>query len=110
LSQPRRGQSITPVILPGFDDGKYEKAKRLLIKALEQADLPTEAIEDVVLRKAPFWTGSQHPRLYHRPDYLRGFSQWHVHLRFKEEIPGPLASVQAATGGLGLFVSETQAR
>jgi CRISPR-associated protein Csb2 len=97
--------SITPVILPGFDDGKYEKAKRLFLKALQHAGLPIEAVEDIILRKAPFWSGSQHPRLYYRPDYLREYSAWHVHLRFKEEIAGPISVGSGRFCGLGLFVS-----
>jgi CRISPR-associated protein Csb2 len=102
--------SITPIVLPGFDDGKYQKAERLLIKAIQQAGLPVEALEAIVLRKAPFWPGSQHPRLYHRPEYLRGFPAWHVHLRFREPIPGPLAIGAGRHCGLGLFVQEEDDR
>lgn len=105
--QPAKAwSSITPIVLPGLDDGKYKKAESLVIKAVGQAGLPAEALEAVVLRKAPFWPGSQHPHLYQRPEYLRGFPAWHVHLRFKEAIPGPLAIGSGRHCGLGLFVSE----
>jgi CRISPR-associated protein Csb2 len=106
VQSARMWSSITPVILPGFDDGKYEKAERLLIKAVQQAGLPIEEIEAFVLRKAPFWPGSQHPCHYQRPEYLRGFPAFHVHLRFREPIPGPLAVGSGRHCGLGLFVSE----
>lgn len=96
--------SVTPVILPGFDEGKYEKALGLLRKAVQQAGLNAETIEDVNLRKAPFWPGSQHARLYFRPDYLRGMPAWHVHLQFYEPVPGPLAIGAGRHIGLGLFV------
>lgn len=102
----RMWSSITPVVLPGFDDGKYEKAERLLIRAVHQAGLPAEALETILLRKAPLWPGSQHPRLYRRPEYLQGFPAWHVHLRFREPIPGPVAIGSGRHCGLGLFVSE----
>jgi CRISPR-associated protein Csb2 len=102
----RMWSSITPVILPGFDDGKYKKAERLLIKAMQQADLPAEALGAMVLRKAPFWSGSQHPNLYQRPEYLRDLSAWHVHLRFRDAIHGPLSIGSGRHCGLGLFVSE----
>jgi CRISPR-associated protein Csb2 len=102
----RSWSSITPVILPGFDDGKYEKAKRLFMKSLRYSGLPVEAVEDVVLRKAPFWSGSQHPRLYCRPDYLKNYSAWHVHVGFKEIIAGPIAIGSGRFCGLGLFVSD----
>jgi CRISPR-associated protein Csb2 len=98
--------SITPVILPGFDDGKYKKAEHLLLKSIPQAELPVESLEAIALRKAPFWPGSQHPNLYQRPEYLRGFSAWHVHLRFKELVTGPLSIGSGRHCGLGLFVSE----
>ncbi|MGH9969294.1 MAG: type I-G CRISPR-associated protein Csb2 [Pyrinomonadaceae bacterium] len=100
--------TITPVILPGFDDGKYEKAKRLFVKALEHCGLPVEAVEDIVLRKAPFWSGSQHPRLYYRPDYLKDYSAWHVHIRFREDIAGPIAIGSGRYCGLGLFASDKE--
>jgi CRISPR-associated protein Csb2 len=104
LRQARSWSSVTPVILPGFDDGKQEKAERLLIKAAQQSGLPVETIEDVALRKAPFWPGSQHPRLYHRPAYLRDLPAWHVRVRLSEPIPGPLAIGAGRHCGLGLFV------
>ena len=103
LRQVRTWSSVTPVVLPGFDDGKQEKAERLLVKAAQQAGLPVEAIEDVVLRKSPFWPGSQHPRLYHRPAYLRDLPAWHIRVRFSEPFPGPLAIGAGRHCGLGLF-------
>ncbi len=96
--------SVTPVVLPGFDEGKYEKARGLLRKAVQQAGLNAEMIEDINLRKAPFWPGSQHPRLYFRPDYLRNLPAWHVHIQFREPIAGPLAIGVGRHVGLGLFV------
>jgi CRISPR-associated protein Csb2 len=104
LWQARTWSSVTPVVLPGFDDGKQAKAERLLVKAVQQAGMPVEAIEDVVLRRAPFWPGSRHPRLYQRPAYLRDLPAWHVRVRFGEPIPGPLAIGAGRHCGLGLFV------
>jgi CRISPR-associated protein Csb2 len=103
LGEARSWSSITPVILPGFDDGKQEKAERLLLKAVQQAGLPAEAVEEIVLRKAPFWPGSQYPRLYCRPAYLRDLPAWHVRIRLRESISGPLAIGAGRYCGLGLF-------
>jgi len=110
LREARMWSSITPVILPGFDDGKQEKAERLLLKAVQQAGLPGEAIEEIVLRKAPFWPGSQHPRLYCRPAYLRDLPAWHVRISLCESIPGPLAIGPGRYCGLGLFVRDENDR
>ncbi|MGA4645050.1 type I-G CRISPR-associated protein Csb2 [Limisphaera sp. 4302-co] len=95
--------SVTPVVLPGFDDGKQKKAERLFLKALVQAGIPIEAVESFTLRKAPFWPGAAHPQHYLVPEYMRRFSRWHVAVRFREPIPGPLALGVGRHVGLGLF-------
>jgi len=106
LSRSRSWATVTPIALPGYDDGKHGKAERLFLKALQQAGLPLEALEEFTLRKAPFWPGSHHPSVYYRPqDYLKRCPLWHVYLRFKEEIPGPVAIGAGRHCGLGLFAS-----
>jgi CRISPR-associated protein Csb2 len=100
--------SVTPVVLPGFDDGKRSKAEKLFLQALTHADLPVEAITDFALRKAPFWTCGRHPDGYLRPDYLnsarnRRFAAWHVRIVFREKLAGPLAIGPGRHCGLGLM-------
>lgn len=100
--------SVTPVILPGFDDGKRSKAERLVLQAFQQAGLPATAIKEFTIRKAPFCSGSQHPDCYRRPDYLdrannRRFSAWHAHLLFQEPVVGPLSLGAGRHCGLGIF-------
>jgi len=103
-SEPSRTwATVTPVILPGFDDSDRRKAERLFLKAVEHAALPVRAVTDLTLRKAPFWPGSQHPRLYRRPAYLKDYAGWHVHVRFAEPIPGPLAIGAGRHCGLGVL-------
>lgn len=99
--------SVTPVILPGFDDGKFKKAEKLFLQAVEQAGLPVAACSDFTLRKAPFLSGL-HPNAYRRPDYLdsakgRRFSAWHVHVLFREPFTGPITIGAGRHIGLGLF-------
>jgi CRISPR-associated protein Csb2 len=95
--------SVTPVVLPGFDDGKHVKAERLFLRAVAQAGIPIEAVESFTLRKAPFCPGAAHPRHYAVPEYMRHFSRWHVAVRFREPIPGPLSLGVGRHVGLGLF-------
>ncbi len=104
--------TVTPVVLPGYDDfrrvrtrrdARPTKAERLLFKALQQAGIPLTAVSDATLRKAPFWPGAQHPRQYHRPNYLQDYAVWHVRLVFREAIHGPLAVGAGRHCGLGLF-------
>lgn len=126
VAKSRRWSTVTPVILPGFDDNgwvrgiparnqsKPTKPERLFVKALEQAGIGPEAVQSFTLRKAPFFPGSQHPNCYRRPDYLdsqknRRFSAWHVHLCFHCEMPGPIAVGAGRHVGLGLFASANDA-
>ncbi|MEN6437090.1 MAG: type I-U CRISPR-associated protein Csb2 [Syntrophobacter sp.] len=107
--------SVTPVILPGYDDFKTlrqskdngpTKAERLLFKCLAHAGIPLGSLESVTLRKAPFWPGSQHPMRYHRPDYLadhRARPGWHVRLVFRERLAGPLSIGAGRHCGLGIL-------
>ncbi len=105
VSPARTWSSVTPVVLPGHDDGRQTKAERLLFAALEHAEIPLDAVGGVALRKAPIWPGSQHPRVYFLPGYLRGRPAWHVRLAFHELVPGPLAIGAGRHAGLGLFAS-----
>lgn len=110
VSESKNWTSVTPVILPGFDDGKHTKAEKLFLRSVQQADLPVEGLAAFTLRKAPFWPGSQHPKCYRRPDYLdsekdRRFSAWHVHLSFREPIAGPLSIGAGRHCGLGIFAA-----
>ncbi len=100
-------QSVTPVILPGFDDGKHSKAQKVLVAALNHAGIPVELVDDAVLQKAPFWPGSQHPRCYFSPSYLAGLPGWHARLLFREPVPGPIAVGAGRHLGLGLFAAAT---
>ncbi len=109
VAEARTWCSVTPVILPGFDDGKQAKAERLLLAALAQADLPVGAIADLTVRKAPFWPGSAHPRRYAVPDYLRHLPRWHVRLGFHEDLPGPLAIGAGRHAGLGILAASEEA-
>lgn len=102
--------SVTPVLLPGFDraGGRFSPAKadRLLLKAVEQSGIPAELVADVVLRKAPFWPGAMRPEAYFRPAELRQWPGWHVWIRFKVAVPGPLAIGAGRHRGLGLLAPE----
>ncbi len=115
----RTWKSVTPIILPGYDDfatiraanpARLTKAERLALKALEQAGIPAAYVEHLTLRKAPFWPGSLHPQQYRRPDYLRDQCArpgWHISLVFREPVAGPLAIGAGRHCGLGVLAAES---
>jgi CRISPR-associated protein Csb2 len=115
VGKSRAWCSVTPVILPGYDDFKAiprhnterpTKAERLLFKCLTHAGISIESVKDVTLRRSPIWPGSQHPKHYHRPDYLKDHHArpgWHVRLVFHEPLAGPLAIGAGRHCGLGIL-------
>lgn len=95
--------TVTPVVLPGFDDGSWKKAERLLVRALTHAGVPLEAVGSIELRKGPFFPGAPHAHAVRVPEYLRGYARWHVSIRFREPVPGPISIGAGRYLGLGLF-------
>jgi CRISPR-associated protein Csb2 len=112
-AESRAWCSVTPVILPGYDDMRTvaddshpTKAERLLFKSLLHAGIPFDLVESVIFRKAPFWPCSQHPKSYYRPDYLKNYHArpgWHVRLVFREPLAGPLTIGAGRHCGLGIM-------
>ena len=45
VGEGRTWSTVTPVVVPGFDDGKQAKAEKLVLKAAARAGLPAGAIE-----------------------------------------------------------------
>ncbi len=115
VGESRTWCTVTPVILPGYDDFKSRgqrgdkqptKAERLFLKCLTHAGIPIASVEGITLRRAPFWPGSQHPSRYRRPDYLadrHARPGWHVGLVFREPIAGPISVGAGRHCGLGIF-------
>ena len=104
LQESRTFRTVTPVILPGYDDMKYAKAQKLMEKALEQTGFRVGDLEEpIYMQKAPFRNGCYGPRSYSLPAYLKGKSAMHVELKWKTPIPGPLALGAGRHLGLGLF-------
>ncbi|MDY6903416.1 MAG: type I-U CRISPR-associated protein Csb2 [Thermodesulfobacteriota bacterium] len=108
IREARLFQTVTPVVLPGFDDLKYRKAEKLVFKSLQQAGFREDDVEDLYLQKAPFHSGCFSLRSYCLPQYLKGNPGMHVQLRWKTAISGPLAIGAGRHFGLGLFAPKTE--
>jgi CRISPR-associated protein Csb2 len=101
--------TVTPVVLPGHDDRSDRKAARLIRKAFTQAGFDPDLIEDVEWCKTGLHAGTEHANRYQAPDKIVG-SQFHVRVRFAQEVWGPIAIGSGRFRGMGVFaVNELRA-
>jgi CRISPR-associated protein Csb2 len=102
--------TVTPVLLPGYDDRDPAKAEGLLREALGHAGLPAEVVgpSEVELRRFGFRAGVEPARGYERAENLRRFPAYHVRVRFSRPAVGPLAVGAGRYRGFGLFVREDE--
>jgi len=128
-------ESVTPVILPGFDDPRRlrrrlntslpvgEKARllaklerridSLLRKAILQAGFSQELADNARIewRKTGFWPGTEWADRYGAPDHARMFPRYHVRITWQDRngepvsIPGPVCLGSGRYYGIGLFAS-----
>ncbi|MBM4093017.1 MAG: type I-U CRISPR-associated protein Cas5/Cas6, partial [Planctomycetes bacterium] len=121
--------TVTPVILPGYDDPDHLRRKlkgcrdaetqkrylarldarveQLLRKAFRQAGYSAELTEhaETEWRAVGFRPGVELASRYLPPDNLDHAPRIHVQVRFPVPIPGPLAIGSGRFRGFGLFVS-----
>jgi CRISPR-associated protein Csb2 len=100
-----RWQTITPIILPGFDDNDHSKRLKLLLRCFDQIGIPREIIADLEVQKSPWLRASAQPRSYFRPDRLRDLPACHVRAFLKRRISGPLALGAGRHRGLGVLAA-----
>jgi CRISPR-associated protein Csb2 len=121
--------TVTPVVLPGFDDPGGLRARlaqtrdapeqmRLLArlsrrreglvrKAFRHAGLTDELVfgAQIVTREAGFFAGVELASRYAVPQHLAAFPRLHVHVTWPRPVPGPLCIGRGRYSGLGLFAS-----
>ena len=104
--------SVTPVILPGHNDHKPNKTRKLIEKALAQSGIE----QSCEFEWSPFslftrslsahkYDHEKRPIGYIRPDHLLTQTAVHLKLRFNDgiEVPGPLVIGAGRHCGFGLF-------
>lgn len=105
--------TVTPVILPGYDDRNSAKAERLLRKALLHAGFARELVDRAELnwRKVGYLPGIDLASRYRRPANTCEAPVCHIKITWRDasgqplKIPGPLAIGSGRFRGLGLFAS-----
>lgn len=95
--------SVTPVVLPGYDDGNPRKAERLLWRALRDAGISEVMVESLEFSKMPFVRVAARVGAYFVPRHFCGYGRWHVLLRLNQPVQGPLAIGLGRHMGLGLM-------
>ena len=100
--------TVTPVIMPGFDDRDAKKTERLLRNALRQAGFPTQLQDNAALEWRPvgfragldlavrYCVGSHHERL----------PRYHVRITWPVPVHGPICLGTGRYYGMGLFAAE----
>jgi len=104
----RAWSTVTPVVLPGYDDRNAAKTEELLRRAFLHAGISQDLIDGIVdlsWRQVGFRAGLDLARNYTRPDKLTG-STHHVRVEFAHAVRGPLAEGAGRYRGLGLFAIE----
>ena len=104
--------SVTPVVLPGFDDRRPEKTDRLLRKALRQAGFDPELVQNAQIDflKVGFLPRLELANRFFRPECIRHRPVWHVRITWRDrhgqplDIPGPMFLGSGRFRGLGLCV------
>ncbi|MCX5692011.1 MAG: type I-U CRISPR-associated protein Csb2, partial [Planctomycetota bacterium] len=95
--------SVTPVVLPGYDDRNRTKAEELLLRACDHAGFAGK------IRAISFEPPPRHAASSGRvflPRHLRGLPLHHVRLQFHEPVVGPVSLGAGRHCGLGLFIAE----
>ncbi len=114
----RKWASFTPVILPGHDDRKPEKTRKLILKALAQSgiDQPCEFEWSAFSDFPKSYSAHKYVRDdnaeggkrrigYIRPDHLLDQTAVHLRLTFDHEVPGPLTIGAGRHCGFGLMAA-----
>ncbi len=110
----RTWASFTPVILPGHDDRKPEKTRKLIRKALGQSGIDQSGefewsafshfAKSHSAHRYVRDENSRRPVGYIRPGHLLELSTAHLRLTFERPVPGPLTIGAGRHCGFGLMV------
>lgn len=99
--------TVTPVALPGSDEGMASKTAKLLNKMLRHAGYPLDAVEDIEYHRVPFLHGAEDATRY-RPrgeHYLSNCTMYHMRIRWKSLMCGPIALGAGRHCGLGILAA-----
>jgi CRISPR-associated protein Csb2 len=102
-------RSVTPIVLHGFNATRGQisltKTDSLLARAFEMAGSATETIESIAFQPAPLWPGTGAARDMRVPQHLSRYPRYHVEVRFRSPVAGPVLAGIGRHYGIGLFAA-----
>ncbi len=101
--------SVTPVVLHGYNSehGRFslKKTEQLLYQAFEKSGYSRESINELQFQPAPLWAGTEGALTMRLPEYLKKWPRYHVAVRFRDAVPGPVLAGIGRHYGIGLFAA-----
>lgn len=101
--------SVTPVILHGHNSQRRKfslrKTEELIYEAFENSGYHRQWIAEMQFQPAPLWPGTQGAQAIRVPEHLGRWPRYHVAVRFREAIAGPVLVGIGRHYGIGLFAS-----
>jgi CRISPR-associated protein Csb2 len=97
-------ETVTPVILPGYDQVKQKKSKteKLIGRSLVQSGVNPSQVASIWYQTLP-WNHQAYPAgAYQTSQYMR-YPQYHVRVQFRKPVGGPLVFGAGRYFGLGLM-------
>ncbi len=99
--------TVTPIVLHGYNAQRgvisLRKTERLLGQAFEQAGWDVANIENVSFQMAPLWRTLGAARDIRVPRHLKDWPRYHVAVRLRNAVQGPLLAGLGRHCGIGVF-------
>jgi CRISPR-associated protein Csb2 len=103
LGKSDRWLSVTPMVLPGYCNGRLSKAVSLISKSLDRAGL-SNLVEKCEISRSPFF--GPLPRCWDSKARYKNKPFVFVKLRFRKPVSGPVCLGSARYAGLGVFARD----
>ena len=101
--------SVTPVVLHGYNSehGKFslKKTEQLLYQAFEKSGYSRQSITELFFQPAPLWAGTECALALRVPEHLAKWPRYHISVRFREPVVGPVLAGIGKHYGIGLFAA-----
>lgn len=99
--------SVTPVVLHGYNSEhrkfSLKKTEQLLYQAFGNSGYSRQSIVELFFQPAPLWAGTEGALALRVPEHLAKWPRYHVGVRFRQPVAGPVLAGIGKHYGIGLF-------